>query len=49
MVKNDILYDFQKRIICIDGGTGVKSISQLNALIIEKKDNQIHLNTLVFA
>ena len=41
-IQNDILYDFQKRIICIDGGTGVKSISQLNALIIEKKDNQIH-------
>ena len=27
--------DFDKKIISIDGGTGVKFISQLNALIIE--------------
>ncbi len=30
-----IFYNFDKKIISIDGGTGVKFISQLNALIIE--------------
>lgn len=34
-INNNIIIDQQKRIVCIDGGTGVKSISQLNALIIE--------------
>ena len=34
-IKNDVLMDFDKKIISIDGGTGVKFISQLNALIIE--------------
>lgn len=40
-IRNDIIIDEQKKIICIDGGTGVKCISQLNALIIENKDNSI--------
>lgn len=33
-INNDIIINNDKRIISIDGGTGVKSISQLNALII---------------
>lgn len=41
-ICNDIIIDEKKKIICIDGGTGVKSISQLNALIIESKDGVIH-------
>ena len=40
-ICNDIIIDEQKKIICIDGGTGVKSISQLNALIIENKNGVI--------
>lgn len=40
-IHNDILIDEEKKIICIDGGTGVKHISQLNALIIESNQNQI--------
>lgn len=40
-IDNQIIIDEKKKIISIDGGTGVKSISQLNALIIESKDNQI--------
>lgn len=38
-IDNDILIDHDKKIISIDGGTGVKSISQLNALIINCHDN----------
>ena len=34
-INNDIIIDDDKKIISIDGGTGVKSISQLNALIIK--------------
>ncbi len=41
-ICNDVIIDLDKKIICIDGGTGVKRISQLNALIIENKDNHIH-------
>lgn len=33
-INNEIIIDNERRIISIDGGTGVKSISQLNALII---------------
>lgn len=40
-ICNDIIIDERKRIICIDGGTGVKSISQLNALIIKNQNGQI--------
>lgn len=40
-ICNDIIIDQDKRIICIDGGTGVKSVSQLNALIIECKNRQV--------
>lgn len=40
-ICNDILIDEERKMICIDGGTGVKSVSQLNALIIESKDGQI--------
>ena len=40
--KNDICFDEDKKIISIDGGTGVKFISQLNALIIEKDDQGLH-------
>lgn len=35
VIKNEIIIDDKKRIISIDGGTGVKFISQLNALIID--------------
>ncbi len=41
-ICNDIIIDEEKKIICIDGGTGVKAISQLNALIIENKEGTIH-------
>lgn len=40
-IDNNIIIDEKKKIICIDGGTGVKNVSQLNALIIENKNNQI--------
>ncbi|MFR7591934.1 MAG: metallophosphoesterase [Longibaculum sp.] len=40
-ICNDIIFDKKKKIICIDGGTGVKTISQLNAFIIENKNQQI--------
>ena len=39
-IDNDIFIDHDKKIISIDGGTGVKAISQLNALIIDCLDNQ---------
>ena len=41
-ICNDVIIDEDKRIICVDGGTGVKSISQLNALIIESQEGVIH-------
>lgn len=44
-IDNNIIIDKEKRIICIDGGTGVKSISQLNALIIEGNGNEYKLLT----
>lgn len=44
-ISNDIIIDLDKKIISIDGGTGVKRISQLNALIIENKDNHIEYKT----
>lgn len=34
-IDNDIFIDEDKKIISLDGGTGVKTISQLNALIID--------------
>lgn len=40
IINNNIIIDDEKRIICIDGGTGVKSISQLNALIITGNENE---------
>ena len=40
-INNQILIDLDKKIICIDGGVGVKQISQLNALIIESKNHKI--------
>lgn len=43
-INNDIIFDFDKKIICIDGGTGVKPIAQLNALIIENKNDTITYN-----
>ncbi len=39
-ICNDIIIDEKKRIIAIDGGTGVKMISQLNALIIHFENGQ---------
>lgn len=39
IINNDIIIDREKKIICIDGGTGVKKVSQLNALIIESQNN----------
>lgn len=44
-IDNSIIIDEKKKIICIDGGVGVKNISQLNALIIESKENQITYQT----
>lgn len=44
-IDNSIIIDHNKRIISIDGGTGVKSISQLNALIIEGNDNDFKLSS----
>lgn len=44
-INNDIIIDHEKRIICIDGGTGVKSISQLNALIIDGNGDEFSLST----
>lgn len=43
-INNDIIIDEKKRIICIDGGTGVKPVSQLNALIIQSKQGHIALS-----
>ena len=43
-INNDIIIDKQKRIISIDGGTGVKSISQLNALIITGDGDRFKLS-----
>lgn len=40
-ICNDIIIDEDKKMICIDGGTGVKSISQLNALIIKSQQGHI--------
>lgn len=39
VINNDIIIDRKKRIISIDGGTGVKFVSQLNALIINGDNN----------
>lgn len=44
-INNDIILDKEKRIISIDGGTGVKPISQLNALIIESKNDHITIKS----
>lgn len=41
-IDNDIIIDEEKKIICIDGGTGVKAIAQLNALIIESHNGMIN-------
>ncbi|MEG0275944.1 MAG: metallophosphoesterase [Coprobacillus sp.] len=40
-IHNDIIIDEEKKIICIDGGIGVKPVSQLNALIIESYKGKI--------
>lgn len=37
-IDNNILISHRDRIISIDGGIGVKNISQLNALVIKKED-----------
>lgn len=42
LINNDIIIDKKKRIISIDGGTGVKFVSQLNALIINGDYNEVH-------
>lgn len=44
-INNNVIIDNKKRIICIDGGTGVKSISQLNALIITSHQGHISYDT----
>lgn len=44
-INNNVIIDHQKKIISIDGGTGVKSISQLNALIIDGNDKEFNLTT----
>lgn len=40
-INNNIIIDELRKIICIDGGTGIKNVSQLNALIIESKNGNI--------
>lgn len=42
-IDNSVIIDYDKKIICIDGGTGVKPISQLNALIIESKEQSVSI------
>lgn len=42
LINNNITIDKKKKVISIDGGTGVKSISQLNALIIKNENNQTY-------
>jgi len=37
-IDNSVILSHQRKIISIDGGVGVKSVSQLNAFIIEKSD-----------
>lgn len=44
-INNGIIIDHQKKVISIDGGTGVKAISQLNALIIEENADKYSLST----
>lgn len=44
-IDNNVIIDQTKKIICIDGGTGVKHISQLNALIIENHQDHITYKT----
>lgn len=44
-IDNRIIIDLDKKIISIDGGTGVKPVSQLNALIIQCQDNEITYET----
>ena len=41
---NEPYFNLEKNIISIDGGMGVKSSGELNALIIEKKDGQEHID-----
>lgn len=43
-IDNNVIIDKEKKVICIDGGTGVKPISQLNALIIQSKHNKIKIS-----
>ncbi len=39
-IDNHIIINNEKRIICLDGGTGVKMISQMNALVVESKNHK---------
>lgn len=43
-ICNDVIIDEKKKIISIDGGTGVKAVSQLNALIIECCDDKVQFH-----
>lgn len=47
-INNDICFDDEKKIISIDGGTGVKFISQLNALIIENDGQNLSFKQHAF-
>lgn len=47
-INNDICFDHEKKIISIDGGTGVKFISQLNALIIENDGQNLSFKQHTF-
>jgi len=40
-INNDVIINTDKRIISIDGGMGVKPVSQLNALIISSNSGQV--------
>lgn len=46
-LNSDVLIDHEKRIISIDGGYGVKTTGQLNALIIERLKGEYKLSSEV--
>lgn len=42
-INCDSIIDTEKKIICIDGGYNVKKIAQINALIIEKRNEEYNI------
>ncbi|MBI9011352.1 MAG: metallophosphoesterase [Clostridiales bacterium] len=45
-ITNMPYFNYEKNIIFIDGGLGVKNTGELNALVIEKIDNKISYSTI---